>query len=103
VDLLHSGRNGSYKPEFVFELKRAEVREHLIDKDTARLTAIQKARPDTRAFLLVLSEVGRHKRFVTEKGTTRVGWHKVKGFSGMYKVRRTVKAAYAFTKKDSGN
>lgn len=92
-----------YAPEFVFELKRAEAREDLIDKDIARLAAFQKARPGARAFLIVLSEVGRHDRFVTEKGTTRVGWHKVRGFPGMYKVRRTVKAAYAFTNKDKGN
>jgi len=103
VEEQNSRNNWKYLPEFVFELKRAEAKEFLIDKDLARLAAFQSARKGARAFLIVLSEVDRHDRFVNEKGVTNVGWHEVKGFSGAYKIRRTVKAAYAFTNKDSGN
>lgn len=62
-----------YSPQFVFEFKRAGAPSQAINKDLKRLAAFQEARPSARAFLVVLSEVGRNDRFVTEKGKARVG------------------------------
>ena len=92
-----------YSPQFLFEFKRAGAPVREIDKDLKRLAAFQQCRPSARAFLVVLSETGRNDRFVTEKGKTRVGKHKVEGANAMYHIRRTVKAASAFTNRDSGN
>ena len=92
-----------YSPQFVFEFKRAGAPVREIDKDLKRLAAFQECRPTARAFLVVLSEAGRNDRFVTEQGKTRVGKHKVDGANAMYHIRRTVKAASAYTNRDSGN
>jgi hypothetical protein len=92
-----------YSPQFLFEFKRAGAPAREIDKDLKRLAAFQECRPSARAFLVVLSETGRNDRFVTEKGKTRVGKHKVEGANAMYHIRRTVKAASAYTNRDSGN
>ena len=92
-----------YSPVHVFEFKRAGARVREIDKDLKRLAAFQAARPEARAFLVVLSEAGRNDRFVTEDGKTRVGTHQVLGMNAAYHIRRTVKAASAYTNTDSGN
>ena len=92
-----------YSPKFVFEFKRAGAPAREIDKDLKRLAALQECRPTARAFLVVLSEAGRNDRFVTEKGKTNVGKHKVEGANAMYHIRRTVKAVSAYTNRDSGN
>ena len=102
---LEQGSKGKtiYKPDFVFELKRSEATENLINKDLKRLAAFQTTRRGARAFLIVLSETSRHDRFVTEAGKTRVGTHRVPEFAGTYSIRRTVKAASAYTNTDTGN
>ena len=92
-----------YKPEYVFELKRAQAATCLIDQDLARLASFQISRTGVRAFLIVLSETARHDRFVTEKGTSRIGTHDVPGYAANYSVRRTVKASAAYVNKDVGN
>ena len=92
-----------YKPEFVFELKRAGANDRLIDKDLTRLAALRASRKGVRAFLIILSEADRHDRFVTDRGKTRLGSHNVPGFAGTYTVRRTVKASATFENRNSGN
>jgi len=92
-----------YKPEYVFELKRAEASKRLIDQDLARLAAFQSSRKGARAFLIVLSETSRNDRFVTKEGKTRIGTHDVPGFKGRYTVRRTVKASATYGNRDTGN
>lgn len=92
-----------YTPKHVFEFKRAGAPVREIEKDLKRLAAFQVARPNARAFLVVLSEAGRNDRFVTEDGKTRIGKHQVAGMNATYHIRRTVKAASAYTNTDSGN
>lgn len=92
-----------YTPKHVFEFKRAGAPAREIDKDLKRLAAFQEARPNARAFLVVLSEAGRNDRFVTEDGKTRIGKHPIAGTSANYHIRRTVKAASAYTNTDSAN
>lgn len=90
-------------PTHVFEFKRSGAPAREIDKDLRRLAAFQAARPAARAFLVVLSEAGRNDRFVTEEGKTRLGKHLVPEMSATYHIRRTVKAASAYTNTDSAN
>lgn len=92
-----------YSPQYVFEFKRAGAPTREIDKDLKRLAAFHGARPSARSFLVVLSEAGRNDRFVTEAGKTRIGKHTVPGMKATYHIRRTVKAASAYTNRDSGN
>jgi hypothetical protein len=92
-----------YLPKYVFEFKRAGAPKAEIDNDLKRLAAFQIARPFARAFLVVLSEAGRNDRFVTDAGKTRIGKHAVPGMRAIYHIRRTVKAASAYTNRDSGN
>lgn len=92
-----------FSPQYVFEFKRAGAPAREIDNDLKRLAAFHASRPAARAFLVVLSETGRNDRFVTEAGKTRIGRHPVPGMKAMYYIRRTVKAASAYTKRDAGN
>jgi len=103
VESDNSPKGWKYIPQYVCELKRSEAPARLIDQDIKQLAAFQSVRPGARSFLIVLSETTRHDRFVTEKGTTRVATHAVPGFAGTYSVRRTLKAASAYTNRDIAN
>lgn len=92
-----------YSPHVVMEFKLAKAPAPLITKDLQRLAAFQSIRPTTRTFLLVLSEAGRNDRFVTEEGVSQKGEQSIPASSGSFRVRRTLKAAPAYTNKESAN
>ena len=56
------------KPRFVIEVKRATASKAEIDKDLGRLWKAKKKNPAIRAFLFIISEAKRHKRFVNDEG-----------------------------------
>jgi hypothetical protein len=92
-----------YSPHVVMEFKRARAPAAQITKDLQRLAAFAALRPEARAFLLVLSESDRHDRFVTAEGSSQKGEHAIPGTTGAFRVRRTLKAAHAYTNKGSAN
>ena len=90
------------RPDFAFEVKRANAPRAQVDADLRRLAAVKVARAATRAFLIVVSEASRPKRFVSERGKSIPGPHAIAG-GGHYRVRRTLKAARAFSGKNSAH
>jgi hypothetical protein len=90
-------------PFAVMEFKRAGAPAAQIMKDLQRLAALKSVRPSVRVFLLVLSDSARNGKFVTEAGISRGGLHRIDGARGYYKVRRTLKAAPAYTNKEIAN
>lgn len=87
-------------PKFIIEVKRASSPQALITADLQRLVAARRLRPDIRAFLFVISEAKRPKRFVHHEGHSLSGKHAIPNSDGYYRVRRTWKAAHAFNKRD---
>jgi hypothetical protein len=89
----------------VFEVKRASSLKSSIDDDLRRLLSFKKnCHTDARAFLIIASEKELPKRFVDEKkGSSRLHSHDIPKTTGVYHVRRTVKAAASFEKKESAN
>ncbi|WP_273180007.1 hypothetical protein [Ferrovum myxofaciens] len=92
-----------FTPRFVMEFKRAGAPPKEITKDLHRLAALKMARPEVRAFLLVLSESSRNDCFVTERGKSRLGKQHVPDSTAMFYVRRTLKAAPAYENRESAN
>lgn len=92
-----------YNPKHVIEFKRSQAPTREINRDLQRLAAFRAARPEARAFLLVLSEADRHDRFVDDAGKSRLGKEKIPDSKGTFRVRRTLKAAPAFSNQDSAN
>ncbi len=67
----------------------------------SRLAVARRLRPGIRAFLFVISEANRPKRFVHQEGRSLSGKHPIPNSDGCYyRVRRTWKAAHAFKKRD---
>jgi len=91
--------------QFVIEVKRASASDALIDEDLQRLFHFKTvSRPEARAFLIVASESTLPARFVDpEKGISRLHPHEIPGTNGVYHVRRTVKAASSFERKESAH
>jgi hypothetical protein len=87
-------------PKFIIEVKRASAPKRQIDADLSRLVAARRMCPETRAFLFVISEAQRPKRFVHEGGHSIIGKHQIPDCDGYFRVRRTWKAAHAFTKRE---
>jgi hypothetical protein len=87
-------------PKFIIEVKRASSPQALITADLQRLVAARRLCPDIRAFLFVISEAKRPKRFVHREGRSLGGKHVIPNSDGYYRVRRTWKAAHAFEKRD---
>lgn len=87
-------------PKFIIEVKRASSPQALITADLERLVAACRLCPDIRAFLFVISEAKRPKRFVHHEGHSLSGKHAIPNADGYYRVRRTWKAAHAFKKRD---
>ena len=87
-------------PKFVIEVKRALAQTRQINADLSRLAAVRRLRPDIRTFMFVISEAKRPKRFVNSNGHSISGTHHIPESDGHYRVRRTCKAAHAFTKRD---
>ncbi|WP_116898820.1 MULTISPECIES: hypothetical protein [unclassified Wenzhouxiangella] len=91
--------------QFVFEVKRATAPPAEIDQDLRRLLHFKEmCRHGARAFLIVASEAKLPGRFVDpEKGQSRLHAHEIPETAGVYHVRRTVKAASSFEKKESAH
>jgi len=87
-------------PKYIIEVKRASASKSQINADLSRLAVARRLRPDIRAFLFVISEAKRPKRFVHEEGHSLSGKHAIPNSDGYYRVRRTWKAAHAFKKRD---
>jgi hypothetical protein len=101
VDLVVAEKRGEESiPKFIIEVKRASALRTQIDADLRRLAAVRQARPDVRTFLFLISEAHRPKRFVDEEGKSILGRHEILKSKGYFRVRRTWKAAYAFTKRE---
>lgn len=78
----------------VIEVKRADAGNAEIEKDIDRLARVKVARPDTRAFVIVVSEAKRPRRFVNNSGRA---FRKHK--SGLRYAVRRVCAASASVKR----
>jgi hypothetical protein len=87
-------------PKFIIEVKRASAPKSQIDADISRLAAVRRLCPDIRAFLFVISEAERPRRFVNDDGHSVLGKHSIGNGDDYYRIRRTWKAAPAFTKRD---
>jgi hypothetical protein len=88
-------------PRYIIEVKRASASKSQINADLSRLAVARRLRADIRAFLFVISEANRPKRFVHEEGHSLSGKHPIPNSDGCYyRVRRTWKAAHAFKKRD---
>jgi hypothetical protein len=87
-------------PKFIIEVKRASAPRSQIDADLCRLAAARGARADVRAFMFVIAEAKRPNRFVDKEGKSRLGKNDIHKPQGYYRVRRTWKAAHAFSHVD---
>jgi hypothetical protein len=54
-----------------------------------------------KTFLVIIAEASRPKSYVSDKGMSTLGWRDLEGSALKYRVRRTLKAAHAFTNPDS--
>ena len=93
-------RDGEPTPQFVIEVKRASAPKAQIEADLLRLAAARRLRPSIRTFLFVISEADRPTRYVTKGGHSIRGIHRLRGTSDYFQVRRTWKAAHAFSRRD---
>jgi hypothetical protein len=92
--------NSDPVPEFIIEVKRASTSKGLMDADLQRLAAARRLCPNARAFLFVISEANRPRRFVLKEGHSIGGKHPIPKSDGYYRVRRTWKAAPAFNNRE---
>ncbi len=88
-------------PKYIIEVKRASAPKAQIDADLRRLSAVKEIIPTSRTFLLVISEARRPTRFVDTEGKSILKKQTIPNSDGHFKVRRTWKAAHAFTKRES--
>jgi hypothetical protein len=84
-------------PKFIIEVKRSSAPRAQIDADLRRIAAVRETHATIRCFLFLVAEAKRPNRFVTEDGKSRLGKHDISGSNGYYRVRRTWKAAHAFS------
>jgi hypothetical protein len=87
-------------PKFIIEVKRASAPKSQIDADLSRLAVLRRLCPDIRAFVFLISEAQRPRRFVNEDGHSILGRHQIPDCDEHYRVRRTWKAAHAYTKRE---
>jgi hypothetical protein len=92
--------NADGRPDFVIEVKRYSAGKREIDADLRRLARIRHEFPKARAFLFVISEGKRPARFVNERGNSLKGKHRIPNSEDHFRVRRTLKAAHAFTRRE---
>jgi hypothetical protein len=90
-------KDGEPIPRFIIEVKRASAPTAQIDADLQRLAAVRRTYPDVRTFMFLIAEAHRPKRFVDEDGKSITGKHPIPNSPGHYRVRRTLKAAHAYT------
>lgn len=90
-----------FSAKYVIEVKRWKAGKRQIDSDLKRLAELRERHPNVQALMFLVSEAERPNRFVNEDGLTRTGRQQIPGSHGYFRVRRTLKAAPAFTKKHS--
>lgn len=90
-------KDGAAVPKFIIEVKRGSAPTREINNDLKRLAEIARLTTDCRTMLIVVSEARRLNRFVTTEGKSVVGSHTIPDDEGHYFVRRTAKAAHAFS------
>jgi hypothetical protein len=90
-------KDGEPLPRFIIEVKRASAPTAQIDADLQRLAAVRRTHRDLRTFMFLIAEAHRPKRFVDEDGKSYTGKHAIPNSPGHYRVRRTLKAAHAYT------
>ena len=83
---------------FIIEVKRASAQKAQIDADLARLMAVRAVFPEIKTYLVVVAEAHRPTRFVSDAGVSVTKKQRLEGVSGYFKVRKTFKAAHAYTK-----
>ncbi|MBI4383336.1 MAG: hypothetical protein HY579_04805 [Nitrospinae bacterium] len=97
---------GNKNPEFIIEVKRGKLLSKIIREDLHRLAEARSALKGVRAVLFLISESSRPSDFVSEEGVSLSGKHNISDSgpsAGYYKVRRTFKAAQAFTKTEKAH
>jgi hypothetical protein len=92
--------DGKPKPKFIIEVKRGSTPDSEIDSDLRRLAEAKRRFRDARAFLFLISEARRPKRFVNKEGMSRKRDFPIPNSKGYFRVRGTAKAAHALTKRD---
>lgn len=95
------GKREGAVPKWVIEVKRASAPTAQIRHDLKRLAAVKSAHADVRTWLVIVAEASRPKAFVSDDGSSKIGWRDVPESNMKYRVRRTLKAAHAFTNPDS--
>ena len=85
---------------FIIEVKRASAPRAQIDADLKRLIAVRAACPGAKTYLVVVSEASRPSRFVSDAGSSITKQQRLEDVAGYFKVRRTLKAAHAYSKVD---
>ena len=98
---MHKGEEPLDNVEFALEAKRGGAPPAVIEEDLRRLAQLKKARPGIRAFLLLISERRRPKRFVTDEGKRVTRVIKITGTDAYCRVRVVMKAVPAVTKLDN--
>ncbi len=83
---------------FIIEVKRASAPKAQIDADLKRLMAVRAACPGVKTYLVVVAEAYRPPRFVSDAGASITKRQRIAGSDGYFTVRRTLKAAHAYTR-----
>jgi hypothetical protein len=83
---------------FIIEVKRASAPKSQIDAVLSRLMAVRAVAPAIKTYLVVVAEATRPKRFVSASGSSIKKRQTIDGMPGYFKVRRTLKAAHAYTR-----
>ena len=97
-NVSHKSEGEEQHPKFIIEVKRSLAPKAQIDADLSRLMAVRAVLPDVKTYLVVIAEAQRPKRFVSEQGSSITKRQTIDGRAGYFKVRRTLKAAHAYTK-----
>jgi len=105
IKKMHAEESGSLLPyaRAVIEVKRGSASRAQIDEDLKRLAALKAANTNVRAFLFLVSEARRPRRFVSSEGRAKLGKYKILTTNSHYRVRRACKAASAFSGTDSAH
>jgi hypothetical protein len=101
-----TARATTIRPEHihaVVEVKRANAPTAQINDDLKRLAAFKTALPQARAFLFLIAEAQRPRRFVAPEGKAILGKTAIPGTRTHYRVRRACKAAAAFSGKETAH
>lgn len=89
------------RPCHIIEVKRGQALNSAVKKDLMRLVEVKRHIPDSRAFLVLVSEKGRPKKYVNEKGNAIRGRHSLDG--GYFMVRRACMATTSVSRSDTAH